>query len=267
MNRLVITGVLLALSSAGAVKVGVLLPLSGASSVSGQAAQSGYRLALDEINAKGGVLGKPLEVVFEDDQSAAAKAVPAFVKLQTVDKVDFMAGGVASATSIALSGPAKQYDTFMAWIGAAAVPVEDAFADHEYFFHYHPWSYYNFQAINEFFRYLKRTKGAKNIAIAYEDGPFGSAGINDTVAAFKKAGFNVVLTEKFKTGSGSFGPIVSKAKAAKPDIFYWIGYDTDALPLETEIKQQGLDVGMVYGTPPPGRSASRRTASPTEWRA
>ncbi|GGK93057.1 ABC transporter substrate-binding protein [Deinococcus radiotolerans] len=250
MKTLLMTGVLLALSGAGAVKVGVLLPLSGAGSVSGQAAKNGYQLALDEINRAGGVLGKPLELEFADDGSAPAKAVPEFVKLVTVEKVDFMAGGVSSATSIAISGPAKQYNTFMAWIGAAAVPVEDAFADHPYFFHYHPWSYYNFEAILGYFKYLKTYKKAKNIAIAYEDGPFGSAGIDATVDAFKKAGFNVVMSEKFKTGSGNFGPLVSKAKAAKPDILYWVGYDTDALPLATEIKQQNLQLGLLYGTPP-----------------
>ncbi|ACO46435.1 ABC transporter substrate-binding protein [Deinococcus deserti] len=250
MKKMLLTGVLMALSAAGAVKVGVLLPLSGAGSVTGQAARNGYLLALDEINRAGGVLGKPLELEFADDGSAPAKAVPEFVKLVTVEKVDFMAGGVSSATSIAISGPAKQYNTFMAWIGAAAVPVEDAFADHKYFFHYHPWSYYNFEAILDYFKHLRVTKKARNIAIAYEDGPFGSAGIDATVAGFKKAGFNVVMTEKFKTGSGSFGPLVSKAKAAKPDILYWVGYDTDALPLVTEAKQQNLNVGLIYGTPP-----------------
>ncbi|PNY82171.1 ABC transporter substrate-binding protein [Deinococcus koreensis] len=250
MKTLLLTGVMLALSSAGAVKVGVLLPLSGPSSVTGQAARSGYQLALDEINQAGGVLGKPLELDFADDGSAPAKAVPEFVKLVTVDKVDFMVGGVSSAVSIALSGPAKQYGTFMAWIGAAAVPVEDAFADHKYFFHYHPWSYYNFEAILGYFKYLKTYKKARNIAIAYEDGPFGSAGIDATVDAFKKAGFNVVMTEKFKTGSGNFGPLVSKAKAVNPDILYWVGYDTDALPLATEVRQQNLKLGLMYGTPP-----------------
>lgn len=247
---MLMTGILMTLSLAGAVKVGVLLPLSGAGSVSGQAAKNGYQLALDEINKAGGVLGKPLELDFADDGSAPAKAVPEFVRLVTVDKVDFMAGGVSSATSIAISGPAKQYNVFMAWIGAAAVPVEDAFADHKYFFHYHPWAYYNFQAILDYFKHLRATKKAKNIAIAYEDGPFGSAGIDQTIDAFKKAGFNVVMSEKFKTGSGNFGPLISKAKAAKPDILYWVGYDTDALPLATEAKQQNLQVGLIYGTPP-----------------
>lgn len=114
MKTLLVTGVLLAVSGAGAVKVGVLIPLSGGGSVSGQAARNGYELALDEINKAGGVLGRPLEVVYGDDASAPAKAVPEFVKLVTVDKVDFMAGGVSSAVSVALSGPAKQYNTFMA---------------------------------------------------------------------------------------------------------------------------------------------------------
>ncbi|PYE51804.1 ABC transporter substrate-binding protein [Deinococcus yavapaiensis] len=238
------------LSTANAVKVGVLLPLSGTGSVSGQAAQNGYKLALSEINKKGGVLGKPLEVVFEDDQSTPAKAVPAFVKLVTVDKVDFMAGGVSSATTIALSGPAKQYNTFMAWIGAAAVPVEDAFADAPYFFHYHPWAYYNVAAVADFYKHLRLKNGAKTIAIAYEDGPFGSSGIADLVKLFEGTGLKVVATEKFKSGSGSFGALVTKVKAANPDILHWIGYDVDALPLATELKQQGVKLGMLYGTPP-----------------
>ncbi|MBB6098854.1 branched-chain amino acid transport system substrate-binding protein [Deinobacterium chartae] len=250
MNRTLIalTALLLA-PSALAVKVGALIPLSGAGSVSGQAAKNGYQLALDEINASGGVLGKPLELIIEDDQSNPAKAVPAFVKLQTVDRVDFTVGGVSSATSVALSGPAKQYNAFMAWIGGAAVPVEDAFADHKYFFHYHPWSYYNFEAILDLFKYLK-AKGAKNIALAYEDGPFGSAGVADTVAAFKKAGFNVVLQEKFKTGSGNFAPLINKAKGYDVDLFYWVGYDVDALPLASAIKEANFKPGLIYGTPP-----------------
>ena len=254
MKKRLMAGLALALcgilSSASAVKVGVLLPLTGANSVGGQAARNGYLLAQEEINKAGGVLGKPLELVFADDGNAPAKAVPEFVKLATVEKVDFMAGGLSSATSIAVSGPAKQYNTFMNWIGAAAIPVEDAFADHKYFFHYHPWSYHNTEAILNLFKFVKTTQKVNKIAIAYEDGPFGSAGIDAFVDAYKKAGFDVVLVEKFKAGSANFGPLVSKAKAAKPDMLLWIGFDTDALPLATEIKQQKLDVGFVYGAPP-----------------
>jgi branched-chain amino acid transport system substrate-binding protein len=117
-----------------AVKVGSILPLTGASSVSGKAAETGYRLALDEINAAGGVLGKPLQFVLEDDASAPATAIQTFTKLYTVDKVDFFAGGFGSGNVIAISGAAKQFNAFMYTLGAAAIPVEDAYATYPYFF-------------------------------------------------------------------------------------------------------------------------------------
>ena len=63
MKKILMTGVLMALSLSSAVKVGVLIPLSGSGSVSGQAAKNGFQLALDEINRAGGELGKPLELV------------------------------------------------------------------------------------------------------------------------------------------------------------------------------------------------------------
>ncbi|MFX5903625.1 ABC transporter substrate-binding protein, partial [Acinetobacter baumannii] len=71
------------------LKVGVILPLSGASAVSGKAALNGIQLAADEVNTAGKVR---LELVVVDDGTDAAKAVPAFTKLMTVDKVDIVIG-------------------------------------------------------------------------------------------------------------------------------------------------------------------------------
>ncbi|HEX2863983.1 MAG TPA: ABC transporter substrate-binding protein, partial [Deinococcales bacterium] len=123
-------GLVLGAGQSLAVKVGIMLPLTGASSVSGIAAQQGYQLAIDEINASGGVLGKPLQAVFEDDASAPATAISAFTKLYTVDKVDFFAGGFASGNVIAIQGVARQNNAFLTIVGAAAIPVEDAYANY-----------------------------------------------------------------------------------------------------------------------------------------
>jgi branched-chain amino acid transport system substrate-binding protein len=234
--------------SADAVKVGIMLPLTGASSVSGKAMEQGYRLALDQINAKGGVLGKPLEIVVEDDASAPATAISAFTKLYTVDKVDFFAGGFGSGNVIAINGAAKQFNAFLTIAGAAAVPVEDLYASYPYFFHYHPWAYYNNEAVVDFFKYLRAQKGAKNIGLIYEDGVFGSG-----APAFKdlieKEGFKVVMMEKFKTGSGNFTPLLTKAKGLNVDIFYWVGYDADALPIASQAKEVNFNPGIIYGVP------------------
>ena len=249
MKKVLIAAALaLAAQTAYAVKVGALLPLTGASSVSGKAAEQGYRLALDEINAAGGVLGRTLEFVLEDDASAPATAISGFTKLYTVDKADFFVGGFGSGNVIAINGLARQYNAFLSILGAAAIPVEDAYANYPYFFHYHPWAYYNNQAVVDFFKYLQKSKGAKNIAIAYEDGVFGS-GAPIFADDIKKQGFNVVMMEKFKTGSGQFTPILSKAKGLDVDIFYWIGYDADALPIVSQAKEVNFNPGIIYGVP------------------
>ncbi|MER3555522.1 MAG: ABC transporter [Meiothermus sp.] len=227
------------------VRVGILLPLSGVSSVSGKAALNGIQLATDQVNAGSKVR---LELITADDGTDPAKAVPALTKLMTVDKVDLVIGGLASGVTFALSGPVKQYKPLFLCIGAASSVVEGAFSDYPQFFHYHPWDYHNVAAALDFFKYLY-DQGARKVAVLYEDGPFGSAGIKTYQDQLQKAGY-AVQAEPFKTGSGNFTAVLTRFKAFKPDILYWIGYDVDALPLSTQVRQVGLAPKLVYGAPP-----------------
>ena len=238
-----VTGLAFAQTS---LKVGVILPLSGASAVSGKAALNGIQLAADEVNTAGKVR---LELVVVDDGTDAAKAVPAFTKLMTVDKVDIVIGGLASGVTFALSGPVKQYGPLFLVIGAASSVVEQAFEGYPLFFHYHPWDYHNVAAALQFFQYLNREHGARKVAILYEDGPFGSAGIGVYKQQLEKLGYQV-QAEPFKAGSGQFTAILTRFRAFAPDILYWIGYDMDALPIATQARQVGLRPKLIYGAPP-----------------
>ncbi len=228
------------------VKVGVLLPLSGVSSVSGKAALNGIQLAADEVNARGKVR---LELVVVDDGTDPAKAVPGLTKLVTVDRVDVVIGGLASGVGFALSGPVKQSQVLFLSIGSASSVVEQAFEGYPYFFHYHPWDYHNVAAALEFFRHLYGELGARRLAILYEDGPFGSAGIRTYKEQLEKMGYQAQV-EPFKTGSGAFTPILTRLRGFNPDILYWIGYDVDALPIATQVRQVGLRPKLIYGAPP-----------------
>lgn len=228
------------------LKVGVILPLSGASAVAGKAALNGIQLAADQVNAEGKVR---LELVVVDDGTDAAKAVPAFTKLMTVDRVDLVIGGLASGVTFALSGPVKQYGPLFLCIGAASSVVEQAFEGYPLFFHYHPWDYHNVAAALQFFQYLNKDHGAKKVAILYEDGPFGSAGIGVYRQQLERLGYQV-QAEPYKAGSGQFTPILTRFRAFAPDILYWIGYDVDALPIATQTRQVGLRPKLIYGAPP-----------------
>ena len=228
------------------LKVGVILPLSGASAVSGKAALNGIQLAADEVNTAGKVR---LVLVVMDDGTDAAKAVPAFTKLMTVDKVDIVIGGLASGVTFALSGPVKQYGPLFLAIGAASSVVEQAFEGYPLLSHYHPWDYHNVAAALQFFQYLNREHGARKVAILYEDGPVGSAGIGVYKQQLEKLGYQV-QAEPFKAGSGQFTAILTRFRAFAPDILYWIGYDVDALPIATQARQVGLRPKLIYGAPP-----------------
>ncbi len=238
-----VTGLAFAQTS---LKVGVILPLSGASAVSGKAALNGIQLAADEVNTAGKVR---LVLVVVDDGTDAAKAVPAFTKLMTVDKVDIVIGGLASGVTFALSGPVKQYGPLFLAIGAASSVVEQAFEGYPLLFHYHPWDYHNVAAALQFFQSLAKDHGAKKVAILYEDGPFGSAGIGVYKQQLERLGYQV-QAEPYKAGSGQFTPILTRFRAFAPDILYWIGYDVDALPIATQTRQVGLRPKLIYGAPP-----------------
>lgn len=228
------------------VRLGAILPLTGPIAGSGQDMLNGYRLAMEEINLAGGVLGRPVAVLFEDDRGDPSTGVAALEKLINRDRVDIILGGLSSTVSYALAAPAKRYQPLMAWIGAAARAVEDAFAGADWFFHYHPWEYHNLAATTEFML----STGARKVAIFYEDGLFGQSGKDLATELFTQNGLQVVFSESFKTGSGEFTSLIVRARRADPDVLYWIGYDADALPLMTQLKELNWTPKLVYGAPP-----------------
>lgn len=84
------------------LQVGSILPLTGDVASYGIAARRGADLAIDEINSSGGVGGRPMKVLYEDDQGQAAKAIAALEKLVSVNKVPLVMGSAASSVTLAL---------------------------------------------------------------------------------------------------------------------------------------------------------------------
>ncbi|MGQ0550501.1 MAG: ABC transporter substrate-binding protein [Armatimonadota bacterium] len=227
------------------IKVGVIIPLTGPSGVSGQAMQKGYQLALDEINRQP-LLGRRVELLVEDDRGDPPTGAAAFLKLVTRDRADVLVGGLQSATSIAIAAQARQRPILMAWTGAASTLVERALADADWFFHYHPWEYHNADSTFGFIR----STGAKTVALAYEDGPFGS-GSADTAAAFaKNYGLTINFQEAFKSGSPDLTPLLTKAKGPGADVFVFVSFDQDVVPMATQARQVGFSPKLILAAPP-----------------
>src|SRR5580704_13337639 len=94
--------------AADTIKIGFPIPLSGPTAVYGEPILKGAQMAVDEINAKGGVLGKKLELLFRDSKANADEAVRLARELIIKDSVDFLAGTLTSAEAPAVSTIARE---------------------------------------------------------------------------------------------------------------------------------------------------------------
>src|SRR6186997_2866003 len=95
------------------IKVGVIQPLTGAFAASGTYVVNGAKIAADEINAKGGILGKKLELVIEDNKSNPTEAAAVAEKLITSDKVPVLMGAWGSSLTLAVMPKLMEYETPM----------------------------------------------------------------------------------------------------------------------------------------------------------
>ncbi len=260
VRRLVALAATLALSLALAqpVTIGVLSPLTGAAAGTGQAQRAGFELALEEINAAGGVLGEPLQIVIEDTQATPAVGLAAFEKLMTEDGVEFIAGGYSSGVTLALVESFRTFQPIVMWIGGAVSGVgidgfdgiEELIGEEDWFFHVHPWDYHNVTAATAF---VAET-GSDSVALLHEDSAFGGPGSAGAQALLEEAGVSVPLREAFTStllgGTGDFRAAISKAAATDADLLYWIGYDSDVVPLTSQIRELGYTPNYIFGAPP-----------------
>jgi branched-chain amino acid transport system substrate-binding protein len=97
-----------AFAQQGPIKIGVLYPLTGGGAVYGVPAMAGHQLAIEELNAKGGILGRKIESIERDDKLNPAAASSTMKELITKDKVDIVLGGLASSVGLAMSEVSKQ---------------------------------------------------------------------------------------------------------------------------------------------------------------
>ncbi len=246
------------------IKMGALIPLSHGL---GKSIKQGMELAVAEINKKGLLGGKKIKIIYEDSAFKPDQGITKTKKLLAKDQVKFFIGGLTSGVTKAIAGIAKKYKPIMVWGGAASTGVEKIFAKDDWFFHLHPWTYYNVAETVKFFK----TTGGKTVAILHEDSEFGSDGAKVAEKMIQEQGMKVVMKTAFKKGSGKFEPILTKVKNVTPDILYVICYNIDIIPLMQQMRNLDVNVPMVYPVPPswpkefPGMAISEYVSALVLW--
>lgn len=243
----VLSAVILALTLAScskaesnSVKIGGIFPLSGQVAVYGVECKNGVDLAIEEINAAGGINGKPVVLVSEDDEGNPDKTVNAFKKLSTKDGVKIVIGSLTSGCTQAITTLSQASKVVQIAPAATAPAITDA-------------GDFIFRAcfIDPFQgtvggKFAAETLGKKRAAILYDIGNDYSVGLADNFKiAFEKAGGSIVSEESYATNDKDFNAQLTKIKNANPDVVYLPDYYGTVALIAKQLRAQGINVPMV----------------------
>ena len=224
------------------ITVGHVASMTGDTATFGRSADQGIRMAVEEINAGGGVLGQQLQVVTEDDRSVTEEARTAAQKLIQRDEVKALLGEVASSRSLAAAPEAQRAHVPMISPGSTNPKVTEV-------------GDYIFRAcfIDPFqgavmARFAKDELHAKRLAILFDFKQDYSVGLADFFRdTVKKNGGEIVADERYTSGDIEFRAQLTTIRAANPDAIFVPGYYTELGLIAKQARELGITVPLLGG--------------------
>jgi len=226
----------------GDIKVGCYFSMTGATATFGESTMNGVRLAVDEINARGGVMGRKLVVLLEDDQGQQDQASLAVQKLINQSNVDVLVGEVASSSSIAGGNIAQ----------SSAVPMVSPSSTNPKVTQVGPYVFRacftdDFQGAS-MARFSKDTLKAKTAGILTDKQSDYAKGLSEFfLKTFEAEGGKIVGEEFYIQGDSDFKGQITSLKGLNPDIIFVPGYYTDAALIARQARELGYHKPLVGG--------------------
>jgi branched-chain amino acid transport system substrate-binding protein len=195
---------------ADTIRIGAILPLTGPGALIGTQQMRGIQFAIDQANAKGGMHGNKIEVVFEDNQAKPDQSILSFNKLTDLEHLQVIFTAY-SGPSLAMAPLATRKKVLMINAGAQADKLATA----------SPYLINTLPTIGDEIAVISKYvggEGKKQAAILFENDAAGISGRDDYVDAFPKAGGTIVAQEPTQFGQTDFRPALLKLADAKPDV-------------------------------------------------
>ncbi len=231
-------------SAADAIKIGLLLPLTGSSAKSGIIQKKSVLMAVNEINASGGINGKKIQPLIEDTRGKADASRAAIEKLITRDEVLLIGGGFSSSVTWAAISIAQQKKIAFLVNSASADKITEQ--DWDFIFRLNqPIS----EHLESFVSFIQKVAtDIKSVAIVHANSLKSSS---DARRFFKKTGtlgLKMVIKESFETGANDFRPLLIRVKTKNPDLLYMVTDDvSDAALLARQSKELNLSPKLFVG--------------------
>jgi len=220
------------------IKIGLIGSLSGETASWGQNALAGITLATKEINERGGINGRKVEIVSEDDK-CSAEGVNAINKLINIDKVVGILGPICSASG-GPSLPVAQNNGTPVVIISASAPHLTKIGD--YIFRVYPSDAFQGQVGADF---VFNKLGKKKVAIVYVKNDWGEAIKEVFKTKFKELGGEIVYEGGVLQDQKDFRTEIAKIKESKAEVLYFPVYPANAISAFKQIKEMNLEIPVV----------------------
>lgn len=216
-----------------ALKIGAILPLTGDSATYGTALKKGMDLAL-ELDKQGGIDGRPLTIIYEDDAGKPATGVSAFTKLVSADSVPMVIGAMFSAVTLAIAPVAERDRVVLLSPTSSAVELTKA---GDYIFRIYPSDTYDGIFLADF---ASTSLKARAVATIHLQVASISAITQVFRHEFESRGGRITVSEAYQEGDTDFRSQLLKASRDNPDLIFIPGYLKEMATLLRQAKELGL---------------------------
>jgi len=224
------------------IRIGASISATGSYAKPGAYGREGYLLCQKQVNEQGGILGRKIEMVIYDDRSDPQTAVRLYEKLITEDKVDAVMGPYASNLTEAVVNVTEKYQKLLVAPLAATTSIWEK--GRKYLIMVVSPSEVYLEGLVD----LAARNGLKTIALVNEDTLFPKAAVKGAGELAKKKGMEVVFEEAYPKGTTDFAALLTKVKAARPDVLGAATYFDDIVAITRQMKELDVNVKMFGST-------------------
>ncbi|HVN22898.1 MAG TPA: amino acid ABC transporter substrate-binding protein [Syntrophorhabdales bacterium] len=227
------------------IKIGGSLPLTGLASEQAKWVKAGYEAWADDVNKKGGLLGRPVKLIIYDDESSPDKAVTYYERAITVDKVDLVYGGYPGTSNVALMPLAEKYGKVFVGQGGHMKSFEQGFT---YSFGSPPlmgeWA--DISVAGLFDDLIPKAQWPKTAAILTMNNVIGLSHVPNILKVFEKNGVKVVVNETYNLPLSDASPLVSKAKGRNAEVLILPSLFDDTVMIMRAAKAQRYNPTIIW---------------------
>jgi branched-chain amino acid transport system substrate-binding protein len=225
------------------IKIGMSMAQTGGLAAGGKASLLGIEIWRDDINARGGLLGRKVELVVYDDKSSAAETPAIYAKLLDVDKVDLLFAPYATVPTAPIMPLVKQRGMLL--MGNFSFQVNSK-VGHDMWFNNAPWGPADSWASS--FLGLGQKAGGKTVALLAADQEFAQNLVKTAREVATKRELPIVFDQAYPPNTVEFSSIIRALNAAKPDIVYVASYPPDSAAILRAVNEIGVGENVkIFG--------------------